>query len=232
MSQPRISKLSIWENHEKRVIEVLLLALSLLQKKTNLVLHQINEDALNTELYFCLIEANRILHRQHFSKGFDHPPTPEGQNPPDVDDELNDPRKKKRPDFYWGYIDHQEPDPRLCARNFYIECKRLGKPLRKEKILTNLYVENGIRRFITEEHAYSKREKSSAMVGYIQNLEIGTILSQVNEAMELFSEPMAAIECDKEGYKDGGVSQLSHILERPFPISPFRLYHFWVDLRK
>lgn len=81
MNQPRISKLSIWENHEKRVIEVLLLALSLLQKRTTLVLHKANEEGLNTELYFCLIEANRILHRQHFAKGFDYPPTAEGRTP-------------------------------------------------------------------------------------------------------------------------------------------------------
>ena len=36
MSQPRISRLNIWERHEKRVLDVLLVALSFLQDKRDL----------------------------------------------------------------------------------------------------------------------------------------------------------------------------------------------------
>ncbi len=232
MSQPRISQLSVWKNHEKRVVEVLVLALSLLQKKTHLTFSDVNEEKLNTELYFCLIEANRALHKGDMTKGFDYPPTAEGRNPPDADDRPNSPRKKKIPDFYWGYIDHLESDPRRSARNFYIECKRLGKPLQKNKVLTTLYIEKGVRRFITEEHAYAKGEISSAIVGYVQNMDLETILLEVNAAMESYNEPMSPIERNVEGWQNSGISELSHILERPFPISPFRLHHFWVDLRE
>lgn len=93
-------------------------------------------------------------------------------------------------------------------------------------------MENGVRRFITEEHAYAMGEKSSAMVGYIQNMELDSILLEVNAAMSGFPEKMKWIENNKNNYQEGGgVTQLSHILERPFPISPFLLHHFWVDLR-
>jgi hypothetical protein len=228
MSQPRLSQLSIWNNHEKRVIESLILGLILLQQKASLGLSQANEEALNSELYFCLIEANRLLYIQN--KGFDHPPTAEGRNPPDADDTPDSPRKKKIPDFYWGYIDHLEPDPRRSARNFYIECKRLGKPLQKDKILTTLYVQNGIRRFVTEEHAYAKGERSSAMVGYVQNMIFDAILGEVNTAARNNAEVVTLLNLIDD-WQEQGVSKLDHVLHRPFPISPFCLHHFWVDLR-
>ena len=34
-----------------------------------------------------------------------------------------------------------------------------------------------------------------------------------------------------EGWQKHSTSQLDHDLERPFPISPFHLWHFWIDLR-
>lgn len=231
MSQPRISQVSLWKNHEKRVVEVLVLALLLLREKTDLILSKVNEEALNTELYFCLIEANKLLRAQNIGKGFAYPPVAEGRNPPHTEDKLDSPRKKKIPDFYWGYIDHLEFDPRKSARNFYIECKRLGKPLQREKILTTLYIQNGVKRFITEEHAYAKGEESSAMVGYVQNMTLIAIFDEVNVAARSnANEPITLLNLKGE-WQEQGVSKLEHVLERKFSISPFRLNHFWVDLR-
>jgi hypothetical protein len=116
MSQPRISRLLIWERHEQCVVDILRTALAILRNKANLPQSEV---LLNRELYFCLLEANRNL-RNLGSGGLDHPPTPEGHNPPDPDDEQRAIRENKIPDFYWGYIDHLEPDPRRCARNYVI----------------------------------------------------------------------------------------------------------------
>jgi hypothetical protein len=125
MSQPRLSKLDIWRNHENRVIGVLLEALRILRsKKPNQ-----SETRLNRDLYFCLLEANRVMWKSG-KGGFDHPPTPEGKNPPDPDDDYEARREKKIPDFYWSFIDNLAPDPRHSGRFFVIECKRLGKPKR------------------------------------------------------------------------------------------------------
>src|SRR5437660_1382944 len=127
MSQPHISRLSIWERHESRVIEVLLAALAILQSKVGLAQSEID---LNRELYFCLLEANR--QQWALGNGFDHPPISEAKNPACPDDEHRVRRENKIPDFQWGYINHTELDPRYSARYFVLECKRLGKQPRAD----------------------------------------------------------------------------------------------------
>ena len=182
-------------------------------------------------MYFCLIEANRKLREQNPKHGFDHAPTAEGRNPPDADDAPDAKRKRKIPDFYWGYIDHLEPDPRRSARNFYIECKRLGAPVRKDQIFTSLYIQKGIRQFITEEHGYAMGERSAAMVGYTQNMELEDILREVGVTASANSEPIPPLQLSSDGWQEESITELRHNLERPFPISPMQLYHFWIDLR-
>ena len=225
MSQPRISRLRIWKKHELRVVDVLLVALELLRNKGNLPQKEV---LLNRELYFCLLEANKKMKKSGYEY-FDHIPTPEGHNPPDPDDELMAVRENKIPDFYWGYIDHTESDPRRSARNYVIECKRLGRPLRADRIFNHNYVHKGILRFITEEHGYAKGEKSGAMVGYVQSMEFDEILCEVNDSAASFGIP--DLKAPDNGWQINGTSQLAHQLTRKFAFSPFQLSHFWVDLR-
>ena len=226
MSQPRISRLLIWERHEHRVVDVLLAALSILRNKYDLPQSEVS---LNRELYFCLLEANRSLRKSGLG-GFDHPPVPEGHNPPDPDDEQRATRENKIPDFYWGYIDHLEPDPRRSARNYVIECKRLGNPLRPDWILNQNYVVKGILRFVTEKYGYAKGEKSGAMVGYVQSMELDDILYEVNA--NCMSEAIPQLGIPIGGWQIRGTSRLDHELDRSFAGSPLHLSHFWVDLRK
>ncbi len=222
MSQPRLSKLNIWARHEQRVLKIFIEALTILQAGAGLSLSEIN---LNRELYFCLLEANRKMGKE----GFLYPPTYEAKNPPDPDDEQRTARENKIPDFYWGYLDDMEPDPRRSARNFYIECKRLGKPPRADWILNENYVHHGICRFITKEHGYAQGEQSAAMVGYVQSMELDDILREVNTAAMSFSVPK--IKTSSKGWKFKGVSQLQQKINRPFPVTPFNLWHLWIDLR-
>ncbi len=226
MSQPRISRLRTWEKHERRVVDILLLALSIIRKKD--VLPQ-SEVLLNRELYFCLLEANHTLWESR-TGGFSYPPTAEGHNPADPDDEHRAIRENKIPDFYWGYIDHSEPDPRRSARNYVIECKRLGDPPRTDWILNQNYVHNGILRFVTEEHGYAKGDRSGAMVGYVQNMEFDAILQEVNATS--VSAGIPELEPPINGWQINGTSQLTHQLNRIIAFSPFQLSHFWVDLRR
>ena len=226
MSQPRLSRLLIWERHEHRVVEVLLAALTILRDKPDLP--QLEVD-LNRKLYFCLLEAIRGLWESGLD-GFDHPPTPEGHNPPDPDDEQRAARENKKPDFYWGYIDHLEPDSRRSARYYVIECKRLGNPTSSNWILNQNYVGQGILRFVTEEHGYAKGEKSGAMVGYVQNMDLDDILSEVNGTC--LTESIPRLGLSSGGWQIRRTSRLDHELDRPFSESPLHLSHFWVDLRK
>ncbi|HKQ06806.1 MAG TPA: hypothetical protein VJ464_16850 [Blastocatellia bacterium] len=225
MNQPRLSQLDIWRNHESRVLRILFEALRILQKKKL----PLSETRLNRDLYFCLLEANRKLWEAGVG-GFDHPPTPEGKNPPDPDDDYEARREKMIPDFYWSFIDYLVTDPKRSGRFFFIECKRLGKPKRTDWIFNENYINHGVLRFVTEEHAYAQGEISSAMVGYVQNMEFDEILREVNETAKAVSVPILVGPIG--GWQKNDISILEHELERPFPISPLKLNHFWVDLRE
>lgn len=224
MSQPHISRLRSWERHVSHAIEVLLAALAILQSKEGLAQSEID---LNRELYFCLLEANR--QQWILGKGFDHPPISEAKNPPYPDDEHRAKRESKIPDFQWGLIDHTIIDPRHSARYFVFECKRLGKPPRADWVLNENYVENGIKRFMTEEHGYAKGEKSGAMIGYIQSMDVKDILKEVNMAAKIASIPLLSFS--KDNWHKQGTYNLEQMLIRPFALSPFLLMHFWIDLR-
>lgn len=226
MSQPRISQLPMWERHEQRVVDVLRSALAILRSKANLPQSEI---LLNRELHSCLLEANHNLWNLGVG-GFDHPPMPESHNPPNPDDEKRAVRENKIPDFIWGYIDHLEPEPRRGSRYYVIECKRLGNPPRADWILNQNYVLNGILRFITEEHGYAKGEKSGAMVGYVQSMELDDILDEINATC--ISQAIPQIDPPLEGWQTGGISFLIHQVTRTFAVSPFKLSHFWIDVRK
>ena len=81
MTRPHLSKLNTWANHENRVTAVFAPALALLCKEDNL---PTREDELNRRLWFCVHQANRILHR--FNQGLLCPPSFDAKNCPDADD--------------------------------------------------------------------------------------------------------------------------------------------------
>jgi len=225
MESLRISQLKTWERHVNLVLKVFLRALELLQSRTN---DGDSEITLNRELYFCLLEANSEIHKST-GEAINHAPTIEGNNPPDADDVQRAVRENKIPDFYWGFIDHAVVNPRRGARNFVIECKRLGKPIRADWVFNENYVHHGVLRFVTEEYAYAKGEKEGAMVGYVHSMNFADILLEVNKTTTQVS--VADLEGPDDGWQIGGISHLHHSLTRPFKVSPFYLRHLWVDLR-
>jgi hypothetical protein len=224
MAQPRISQLRTWDRHVDLVLLVLHFALLLLRAKR---LSLRNEIDLNRELYFCLLEANRKV-RDLTGDGFDHAPVPEGNNPPDPDDEVRTVRENKIPDFYWNFIDHTA-EARNSSRNFFIECKRLGRAVRADRIFNQNYINQGAQRFVEINHGYAKGEKSAAMVGYIQDMDFQEILDEVNATARSVSMPI--LDGPYAAWNKDGVSLLFHRLPRSFRISPLLLLHFWIDLR-
>lgn len=118
---------------------------------------------------------------------------------------------------------------RRCARYFVIECKRLGRPPRKDWILNENYVGHGILRLVHAEHGYAKSEASAAMVGYIESMEPESILAEVNVAANKVG--VASIPRPLAGWQIDGVSRLDHQVARPSPGSALALRHLWVDLR-
>jgi hypothetical protein len=223
MSQPHILALDLWTRHEARVLDVLVEALTLLQREPNL---EESEVDLNRRLYRCLQNANRNLYL--LGRSFDIVPTLDGKNPPYADDQQRATRENKVPDFYWGFTDHTAPVEK-SYRHFVVECKRLGKRVSSQWVFNTNYVQHGILRFITEEHGYAMGEESAAMVGYIQNMDVNDIFVEVNSAAQAASIP--ALFLHDETWNEGGITRLEHTLERRIPVFRFALHHLWVDLR-
>jgi hypothetical protein len=242
-NQPRISKLNSWDAHVEKVIEVTIEALLLFHSEEGIdkLKQELSivgdwreiENKLNTVLYFFLCKANRDLKRK--KKGLNTFPQYEPQNKNNPDDRTIEAIKRqfKRPDFTWGYADFtpsNNPNADYKGdRTFVIECKRLGSPPSKTTILNNKYASEGIKRFIADEHRYGEDETSSAMVGYIEDMEFEDILTQVNQAIDqkLKIDKLAKIT----DWQEKSTAHLHHSFERSFEKSPFTLHHLWIDLR-
>ncbi len=220
ISRPNLSRIPLWERHEQRVLNLVGDALSLLSAQSITG----DEAEFNRELYFCLLRANR-QNRDQNDNWFDYSPVWEARNPPTRATTGNS-SEFKIPDFYLGYIDHDEPDPERCSRNFVIECKRLGAPTASGWAFNVHYVEDGIIRFIHPGWRYGKDVSSGAMVGYIESMEPGAILAEVNATAEKRGVPGLG----RRSTGGGQIHHLDHSLRREFPVSPFRLTHIWADV--
>ena len=111
-----------------------------------------------------------------------------------------------------------------------MECKRLGSPLRSDRVLNTDYIEQGVWRFVASDSGYAKGFSSAAMVGYCQDMAADDILREVNEAAS--KRGVSCLNLSQEGWRSRGVSKLDHRCERSFPVSPILIYHFWADLRR
>lgn len=227
MTRPRLSEIDSWANYETRILKVIVVALEILRNGKRDLTEEV-EDKLNYELYFCMLEAVRRLGGE--DSGINSPPVYECWNQPLEEEELLDVSRKKRPDFQWGYIDHSEPNPRKSAKHYYIECKRLGTPTRKDRVFNQNYVLHGVLKFVKSEWKYGRASSSGTMIGYIQSMEAKDILAEVNE--EAYNSDIPPIELGLKGWKENGVSRLEHEFNRPKVLpTHFTLRHFWLDLR-
>jgi hypothetical protein len=220
MSRPNLLDLKTWKSHEDRVLEVFQNALLRLGAAREL---PEREDDLNRKLFLLARKENYRLIRR--GRGTHSNLYYEACNQPAADDAERAGREAKIPDFQCGFVDAQEGVDRFLA----IEGKRLGKPSSSGWVLNENYVNNGVRRFVNSEWAYGEDAESGAMVGYIQTMDFGSILNEVTQSGSAISIPVIATKARRSR---GSVITLEHVLQRPFPESPFALRHFWVDLRR
>ncbi|MGH7595026.1 MAG: hypothetical protein ACREOI_01690 [bacterium] len=226
MKRLLITSIGLWANHEARVLEIFGLALKMLK---NEYLLPDQEDALNRKLLFCAHRANRVLSADN--RGLNSPPFYEAQNQPDADDKTRAEREDKKPDFQWGFYDHQEINPEKSAKYYVLECKRLGSPPSPNWILNKNYILNGVCRFTKPEWGYAKSSRSGTMVGYIQSMQTDEILREVNNFVQQAS--LSTIALLEDNLQENGVSRFDQRLNRPEVLpTPFDLRHLWVDLRQ
>ena len=170
---PQLRALRLWAKREGMCLAILERALRLLRMEKAL---PESEGDLNRRLYFCLLAASRELYPADSVA-----PISECNNQPDPDDESRVARESKRPDFQWVYLDQYEQNPERSSKQFVVECKRLGEPLRADWIFNVNYVTHGICRFRDPKWAYAQRFRGGAMVGYWQSMELTQVLREVNE---------------------------------------------------
>lgn len=216
--RPRLSSIDLWANHERRCLRILREALELLDLPDD----DEGEVDLNRRLYRCVVRASHAIAARDQVEQLPVV-VPEGRNPPAASDAERADREHKIPDFYWAYIDHLAIDPLSAARQFVVECKRLTTASSRW-IYTEQYVQAGVVRFVTVEHAYGKEAPSGAMVGYLQALALDQALEEVNACALAMQLP--PLELSDRGV--GRRTELDHELQRAFPDSPFRLVHLWV----
>jgi hypothetical protein len=134
--------------------------------------------------------------------------------------------ENKIPDFQCGYIDHQEPDPLLSGMFFVIECKRLGYPTRSGWRFNRKYILEGVVRFVHTDWRYGKNVGDGAMVGYIESMTVETLITRANKLAISLDLPPLNLAAPDETPLHG----LSHELSRDFRITPFKLWHLWIDM--
>ncbi|RJT23811.1 hypothetical protein D3227_38265 [Mesorhizobium waimense] len=214
-----------WQNHVDKIEAILHVALRELRKEGV----SGNETHMNREFYFRILRANQQVYRQSPAKALSNPPTPEAQNLPSRSDAEPDPRTKKIPDFQWSFIDHEAEDPDEGVRTYVIECKKLGKPDRADWNYNENYANHGVLRFVHPAHLYGKDAVAGAMVGYVHSMEFSSIHSEVDTIVS--THAIASLPHPATGWIAGGVSTIDHELTRAQGVSPYKLRHFWVDLR-
>lgn len=222
--RPLLSRQRLWQNAERRLTELLVLALGLLRSRATA--DMVSEGSLNREFYFCLQEANRILHQKR--RHLNHLPLPECHNAPDEREREQHKSETKIPDFKWQLIDHQAP-ARQSARYIDIECKRIGDSGSSSWPLNENYVNNGMNRFLSDEWRYGWTSPIGFMVGYLQNMRHAIVLTHINACAA--TRGIQALTSSSRQWKNKGVRQLQNSLVRAGSTTPFSLRHFWLDLR-
>jgi hypothetical protein len=158
-------------------------------------------------------------------------PIPIGEAPvqPVNRDELRGGKKRKRPDFTCNYLNAHAVSPDELEIPFHVECKRLGSPTSNSWNLNKNYVINGIKRFDCSTHQYGKRSPSGMMIGYIINMTLPEIETEVNgyQKKHLPSCPDIMFTFDERT----PFQTQQQIQRRSVKPAKFELIHLWVDLR-
>jgi hypothetical protein len=184
-----------------------------------------HEDGISRKLALRMRDANEKLRAEN--EHVEYLPMFLSRAQPDAEKEEAEEPERKVPDFEWQYVDLQESNFQKRYKYYHIECKRLRSP--KSRFCQE-YVTKGICRFRDAAHSYGKYLPSGAMLGYIQGMDPESLLCAVNAEVE--NEGLTQLCLSAGGWRPRGTSRLDHTFERPdVPPSPFRLRHFWVDIR-
>ena len=220
-SRPSLIHQKLWQSRRKHYIAVFENALMLLRQRHDL---PVDELGLVRELHFASVTARRTLD----PTGLFRAPVFEAQNLPNPDSDRPEAFEHKRPDIQWIHDDESAADDRHREKAFVIECKRLGQTTASRWNLNEQYVISGVHRFHSINWRYGLHMSEGMMIGFVQDMDMPSILGAVNAHIETTCLPHLKLE---DPFFVTGVSSLNHEFERAFSRSPFKLFHQWIDLR-
>jgi len=209
-----------WTKFEVTILEIVELALDELEQKASLPRQ---EDELNREFYFCLVNANYNL--QLVGRGLSYPPSYEARNQPSSDHQTRSAREFKRPDFQWPITDINEDDPLKSSKFFILECKRLDQQKNSWDYLDN-YVHYGVNRFVDNVHSYGYDVESSAMLGYLQFFDFPSVEAAINKKLRGMSQAKLNVLKSSNSRRT-----LNHDLATTHSLKKIKLIHLWTDIK-
>lgn len=211
-----LAGLPLWKRRSELFLNILREALELLPGKDSAE----NETALNRELLLCIEE----VYQSRVERSLEIPdflPVSDAPNPPLRPERTSAERMK--PDIRWDLVDH-EAGKGIAIRPFAVECKRLRTPT-KSWNYNREYVVSGIARFASPKHRYGEHSDRGAMVGYWQGMKYRDIIANINKHLSGAGLPEISLGA-------GRLLESNQLLEREFPVSPYRLTHLIVDVRR
>jgi hypothetical protein len=219
-NRPSLARRGLWEKRRTHYLAVLERALMLLRQHESL---PASEPAIVRKLRVTAVTACRELD----TKGRYQKPLFEMQNLPDPAFEEAQAHDFKIPDIQWLHDDHAAPDDKWRQKAFVIECKRLGAKSGSWDLNEN-YVTRGVARFRLPGWRYGNHMHEGMMIGFVQDMTLDAILSVVNDHLSAHDIP----ELRFSGrWAEAAITELDHQFDRPFPKSPFQLFHRWLDIR-
>lgn len=219
---------NLWARYEQMVLEVFSLSLQALRSEVNL---PIDEDPISAVLALKTREVNFSLNKK--GRGLPFPPNWEKPIPPLSRKDLGLGKKKKRPDFTCPFRNHAVQTHEKAYLDYHIECKRLGAPTSPNWDLNKNYVLKGIIRFSNSDYGYGQGTASGAMIGYVQNMDLDSILGEVNTCIKRNKKlQLPLIDFSQASFDNQGLANTSQKLKRKtHSPSSFDLRHLWIDLR-
>lgn len=222
------SSQDLWAKHEQLVLEVFMLALNMLREKMDL---PVEELAISEVLALKTRQANFFLNQK--GRGLPFPPDWEKPKPPASETDLGQIKKAKRPDFSCPFRNHSAQSYKDAYVDYHIECKRLGKPSSSSWNFNKNYVTEGIHRFVSPIHRYGESAFSGAMIGYVQNTSLKSVLDEVNQHLPNSPQKTPLLQFLENEFGHEGIVKTSQRFIRAQVLpSPFELRHIWVDLRR
>lgn len=226
MNSFKITDIPFWENYETRIRNLFLNALVLLRNRNFENID--NEDSISIILLEVLRDANDELNKH--DDGLDSLPVFNApyQAQEILNQYLEEPLKVPKPDFQIELHDYfaiRSSDKYLY---YVIECKRIGIKHANNN-LCNDYVTEGIDRYTETTHYYGINCPSGIMIGYIQNSNYLNILNEITKVTE--KKNIEKLRISNNQWPQKGLVELSHMLIRTYPMTPFKLIHLWISLK-